>query len=97
MAAKNVQILLFQPLINRSGESPLIAPRALARAAVGRECVRSAPRAGWPAVRFNLDRQARENRTPIYSYYDRMPLNFLCARFSLPKCHFTLIYRSFRA
>ena len=29
-----------------------IAPRALARAAVGRECVRSAPRAGRPAIRF---------------------------------------------
>ena len=48
----------------------IIAPRALARAAVGRECVRSAPRAGWPAISFNLDRQARENRTPIYSYYE---------------------------
>ena len=46
-------------------DEAIIAPRALERrAAVGRECVRSAPRAGWPAVIFGQE-SARKPHTHL--------------------------------
>ena len=56
---------------------PFIAPRALVRAAVGRESVRSAR--AWGGDRPIWTGRREKNRTPV-SYYSRVTLNFLCVR-----------------